>query len=220
MFINNFIENIIARRNNKNLCKIAMSAYVDAKSLFEGKNFVGSKTRIVQSKFGRGSYVASASSIIKCNIGRYTCIGSNVNIIAGKHPLGFVSMHPFFYTKYNQIGYSYVTKEKYIEHDYVDVAEKYYVKIGNDVWIGSNACIFGGIQIGDGAVIAAGAVVTKDVLPYTIVAGVPAKVIKYRFNEGTINKLCNTAWWSFDETWIKDHADLFSDIDLFLDLFG
>ena len=71
-------------------------------------------------------------------------------------------------------------------------------EIGNDVWIGNGACIMGGIKIGDGAIVATNAVVTKDVPPYAIVGGVPAKVIRYRFDETTIKELLDLKWWEYD----------------------
>lgn len=81
--------------------------------------------------------------------------------------------------------------------------------IGNDVWIGNGVTILNGIHVGDGAVIAAGAVVTKDVPPYAIVAGVPAKIIRYRFDSEDIHKLLSIKWWEKDIEWMKKHEDLF-----------
>ncbi|GAB3932153.1 hypothetical protein GCM10028827_30120 [Mucilaginibacter myungsuensis] len=90
------------------------------------------------------------------------------------------------------------------------------VSIGNDVWIGSNAIIMDGVTIGNGAVIAANSVVTKDVGDYEIVGGVPAKLIKKRFDENLIMKLNEIEWWDKDEAWIKKNIDNFRDIERFL----
>ena len=89
---------------------------------------------------------------------------------------------------------------------------------GNDVWIGSRATILGGVTIGHGAIIAAGAVVTKDVPPYAIVGGVPAKVIKYRFNEQQIEKLLSNPWWDKPIRWIKEHSQEFKDIEVYCNI--
>lgn len=88
----------------------------------------------------------------------------------------------------------------------------YAVEIGNDVWICDGVQIIGGHCIGDGAIIAAGAVVTEDVPPYSVVAGVPAKVIRYRFSSDEIEFLLKLKWWNREEEWIRAHADLFEDI--------
>ncbi len=93
------------------------------------------------------------------------------------------------------------------------------VVIGNDVWIGANAIILPGVNIGDGAVIGAGTVVTKDVPPYAIVGGNPARVIKYRFDENTINTLLKIKWWDFPYQTIIDNIDQFYSVDKFIDRF-
>lgn len=98
------------------------------------------------------------------------------------------------------------------ETRYVDTEGRFKVVIGNDVWIGAYAKIVEGVRIGDGAVIAAGAVVTKDVPPYAIVGGVPAKIIKYRFEEKQIKQLLELKWWNKDIAWLKTHAEKFRDV--------
>lgn len=81
--------------------------------------------------------------------------------------------------------------------------------IGNDVWIGNNVTVLAGVTVGDGAVLAAGAVVTKDVSPYAIVGGVPAKTLRFRFDDSTIRELQNLEWWNRDLNWIKEHKNQF-----------
>lgn len=187
---------------------------VNINSYFEGKNTIGINSNFF-GKMGFCSYIGSNCSI-NAIIGKYTCIGSNVKTIAGTHPVKtFVSIHPMFYSIQKQNGFTYVKKNKFDELLYAD-SEKFSVIIGNDVWIGSNVIIKGGIKIGDGAVIAMGAVVTKDVLPYQIVGGVPAKEIKKRFSQEQIEKLIKIKWWNNSEKWILEKLDLFDNIDKFL----
>ena len=124
---------------------------------------------------------------------------------------------PVFFSLAKQNGYTYVDRQKFSEYKYADLESKSAVVIGNDVWIGESARIMAGVHIGDGAVIAAGAVVTKDVAPYAIVGGVPAKVIKYRFSPEQIEELLKIEWWNWDEEKIRKHADEFDNIESFIE---
>lgn len=119
-------------------------------------------------------------------IGKYCSFAEGVMIIIGNHPIMNKSTHPFFYNP----AYKYVNTYK---------VQRTKIKIGNDVWIGFNAIILPSVStIGDGAVIGAGSVVTKDVPPFAIVAGNPAKIIRYRFTEQKINEIIASAWWTKD----------------------
>lgn len=155
------------------------------------------------------SYVGSNSYINYASIGKFTCIGPNVQIGLGEHPVtNFVSVHPVFYSNAKQRGISFADKN-YFE-------EFHETSIGNDVWIGAGAIIIGGVRIGDGAIVAAGAVVTNDVEPYTIVGGVPAKPIKYRFSKERIEALLKIKWWNKDVKWFRAHYKKLHSIDEFL----
>ena len=99
------------------------------------------------------------------------------------------------------------------ELKYYDIERKISVKIGNDCWIGEGAFLVGGITIGDGAVILAHAVVTKDVPPYAIVGGVPAKIQKYRYDEETIDFLQKIQWWNSPIEWLQENWELLCDLD-------
>lgn len=112
--------------------------------------------------------------------------------------------------------FGYVHEQLYNEFKFVDIKRKKFVDIGNDVWIGAGVTIMEGIRIGDGAVIAANAVVTKDVKPYEIVGGIPAKHIKNRFTEDEVLFLKEFKWWNRDVKWIKENALAFSDIERFM----
>lgn len=214
-FIRRRLGKEYAKWKNKGKLRIYRRAYTDRATFYEGHNVLYPKAKVEGSFLGFGTYVASNAEISYAKIGRYSCIGPEVKIIRGQHPISFVSIHPAFYSLEKQAGFTYAQDQKFEEYRYVD--EKYLVLIGNDVWIGDSAKIMEGVKIGDGAVVAAGALVTKDVEPYTIVGGVPAKKIKQRFVQSTIEELLKLSWWDKGEDWIRNHANLFDDIELFLE---
>lgn len=174
-------------------------------SSFGKYNFVQGAT-ILNSYLGDFTYVAKNSSINNCKIGKFCCIAPNVQIGLGEHPVSkFVSIHPVFYTNTSHLGYTFGEKTYFKEY--------YETTIGNDVWIGTNVIIKGGVKIGDGSIIASGAVVTKDVSDYSIVGGVPAKFIKTRFEENEITFLKTYKWWDKDFDFLKENFLFFHDIE-------
>ncbi|QXE19776.1 CatB-related O-acetyltransferase [Clostridium sp. 001] len=146
-------------------------------------------------QIGDYSYINSGY-LYACRIGKYCSIGNNVSIGPGEHWLTKISTFPL-----NNLVFHI--------RDLSEFKPIQIVEIGNDVWIGNNAIILQGVKVGDGAVIAAGAVVTKDVPPYAIVGGIPAKVIRKRFDDDTIEKLCTLAWWNHDKEWIQSNIKAF-----------
>ena len=106
------------------------------------------------------------------------------------------------------------------EYRFYDPQREIAFRIGNDCWVGYDVCFIGGVQVGDGAVVLARAIVTKDVPPYAIVGGIPAKVIGYRYDEETIKLLQEVQWWNMPVEWLQEHADLLCDMEAFKAFFN
>lgn len=189
-------------------------ANIDKNAVLEGQNKIGAESWF-EGYMGFGTYIGDQCTIMG-KIGRYCSIGHKVTVLTGTHPSHkFVSTHPTFFSLGLQNGTTYVSTQKFKEKIYADENNKYGCIIGNDVWIGYNATIMGGCTIGDGAIVATGALVKENVEPYTIVAGQPAKVIGKRFEDEKIAFLMKIKWWDKPEAWIKSHAADFEDISKF-----
>lgn len=150
---------------------------------------------------GRGTYIGACSGI-----GKFTSISFDCKIGLVSHPLNFISTSPVFYAPRR----GWVKEAKYNETT-AGLAE-----IGCDVLISANVIVLAGVKVGHGAVVGAGAVVNRDVPPYAIVAGVPAKIIRYRFSEGLIERLVKSEWWNCDDDTLKKCSHLADEPERFL----
>ena len=197
---------IKAKRRHSGKLGLSISAFTTIDSVFEGCNAIAARSRF-EGRMGYGSYI-SDDCVLMGYIGRFTSIGPNVKCHLGIHPITvpYVSTSPMFFSTKQQNGYTFAKRQMYEEM----IAP---IEIGNDCWICSNVFICGGVKIGDGAVVYAGAVVTKDIPPYAIVAGVPAKIVKYRYDEETIRFLLDMKWWNRPIDWLEEHWMLMNDID-------
>ena len=199
--------------------RVHLTSRIRPKSVFKGYNRV-SKNTYFNGEIGTNSYIGS-NTVLYAHVGNYCSIGSNVTTIIGNHPTNYVSTSPVFYSRRKQTGCTFADNELFNEilSSYVN-GKSYGVQIGNDVWIGDNVLIKGGVKIGNGAIVAMGSVVVKDVAPYSIVGGVPAKLIKYRFDDETIRKLLKTSCWAWEIRKIKQYSKYMRNVDVFLSELG
>ncbi len=188
-----------------------IGAYADRKTQLEGYNSLGMEVFLSEVYMGYASYAADFSKLYRTYIGKYTSIGQNVSTAVGKHPVSEnISTSPTFFSTDPRNRLQYTRRQL---HDETGVLRDgmYSIVIGNDVWIGNHVIILPGITIGDGAVIGAGSVVTKDVEPYAVYVGNPARRIKYRFAEEEIEELLRIQWWNRDEAWLRERVESFAD---------
>ena len=170
---------------------------------------VGSFCSITDSSMGKYSYVCDNTTVTSTNIGNFTSIASYCAIGSGSHPMDWVSTSPVFTERRSILRFHFV-KHEYNPHKVVE--------IGNDVWIGAHVLIKSGVKIADGAVVGMGSVVTKDIGPYEIWAGNPAKLIRKRFDDNTISELLKSEWWNRKNEEIQKIARDFNDVNTFLEL--
>lgn len=193
----------------------AKSSIVNRECCFEGNNYIAGE--LYNCQFGYGSYIHKNSVMTNVKVGRFCAIGENVNVRLFQHPTHMVSISPCFYRK--EYTLKTFVRDNYFE-DLKSDKEGYQVVIGNDVWIGQRVSIKSGVTIGDGACIGTGAVVTRDIEPYAIVGGVPAKIIRYRFPKEQIEKLLEIKWWDKGYDWFEENGESFTDVNEFIRKFS
>ena len=181
---------------------ISFTALWDKNTSFSKYSHILHGAKLHDVKIGKYSRVGVGCQITSADIGNFTAIGKDTVITVGQHPTNYLTSHSIFYLKGN-----WGWHDDWIAP--IDFIKNKRVSIGNDVWIGRQCIILDGIKIGDGAIIATGAVVTKDVPPYAIVGGVPAKIIKYKFSQEIIYRLEEIKWWNLSDEEITKVIDLF-----------
>lgn len=205
--LKNFIQ-LIYNRYRFPTIYLELGAKVSMNSII-GKNVkIYTRTHIASCIIGDYTYITTGSAISDTTIGKFCSIGPDIFCNVGKHPTNLVSTYPGFYSKKSSVS-------TYFGSDYI-FEEKSKVIIGSDVWIGARVIILSGIEIGHGAIVGAGSIVTKNVAPYSIVVGSPAKLIKYRFSENVITELLKSKWWEMSEVQLRKISTSMNDVDKFL----
>lgn len=194
------LKNSWLTHKNKNL-KLGFSVNIQGCE-FSNYNYIASRSIISNCKFDDYSYVGADSIIQNSEIKKYCSIGPRVLIGLGEHPVNQISTSPVFYSTQNQLGKSLIVDKQFLEY------QKTY--IGNDVWIGAGSIVKAGVTIGDGVIIGAGSVVTKDLEEYGIYAGVPAKLIRTRFNSEQVKILKDKPWYNLEESTLISYFNEFN----------
>lgn len=197
-FAKNWIKQILFRFRHSSVY-IGHGVEIDPSTSKMGINCgINEYSRVSHTTIGNYTYASRNCNIMNSHIGSFCSIGPGCQMGLGSHPAHFVSTSPIFYSTFGQLN-----NETWVDKDYYEDFQQ--VTIGDNVWLGANVTVLDGVTIGEGAICAASSLVTKDVPPYAIVAGVPAKIIQYRFEADVINKLLSLSLFSRDEEWLKKH---------------
>jgi acetyltransferase-like isoleucine patch superfamily enzyme len=190
--------------------RFGRGAIADDKCSFEEGVVIQEDVRLSNATIGGHSYVSERSILWNCRIGRYCSIGPEVRIGLGIHPTrNVISTYPGFYSTRRDVPISFHTGRGDPEHRMVSV--------GHDVWIGARVVVLDNVTISDGAIIGAGSIVTRDIPPYAVAVGAPARVTRVRFSESEIGILERVAWWNRDIEFCRANAPYFDDPRLFFE---
>ena len=184
--------------------RISNAAFISANVDVDKTAYIYRGVKAKHASIGAHTYIANNTDIENAEIGMYCSIADHCRIGMSGHSLSYLSTSPIFTQIVNGLQECWIDKDVFEQK-----SEEERVFLGNDVWVGSHVLINGGVTVGHGAVIGAGAVVVKDVPPYAIVGGVPAKVIRYRFSPEVIEKLLELQWWNLSDKTLKEHIALF-----------
>lgn len=169
---------------------------------------IAERCKVSEAVIGDYSYMMQECEVWAADIGKFVNMASHVRLNATNHPVWRATLHHFTYRANDY----WPDAER--EEDFFAWRRENRVTIGHDVWIGHGATVLPGVTVGNGAVIGAGAVVSKDVAPYTIVGGVPAKLIRERFDASTGARLDRLAWWDWSHAKLRDALDDFRSLDI------
>lgn len=183
-------------------CRFHDRVSVDGASRLGRFNVLFEQVCILDSTLGDHTYLQMDSTVLACDIGKFCSIAKRVFVGLPQHKINEVSSHPVFYLGDTPLVRKFSTQNR-------GVASQRTV-IGHDVWIGHGAVVMSGVKVGVGAIIGAGAVVTHDVPDYAIVGGVPARVIRYRFEQSLRWKLLESRWWEMPDEWLEAHSESFA----------
>lgn len=197
----NYLQSIVSLKK-LTYKHVSLFSIWDNESTFTPYTHVLRGSKLTDSHIGKYSRIGINCQLRYADIGNFTAIGKDSVLGLGQHPTDYLTSHSIFYKKGN-----WGWHDDWIAP--VEFEDNKRIHVGNDVWIGRHCMIMDGVTIGDGVTVAAGAVVTKDIPPFAIVGGVPAKVIKFKFPQEVIDRLEEIQWWNLPDERITEVVDIF-----------